>query len=171
MRKIDIIESAEINTDAETAWEIIGPNFLNISQWGRGVLKSWNNDALTPIFENAPAGGRFCELAGFGTFDERIIHFDAEKFEISWSAQGEKLPKFVSGLKNQLKVERIDDSNCRITSNISADLKGIMGLILGGYLRKNFTKQVTGFLKDWKAYAETGEISAGKQREITKQAK
>ncbi len=34
MGKLDIKESIEINTSAEKAWEIIGPKFLNIADWG-----------------------------------------------------------------------------------------------------------------------------------------
>ena len=43
MGKLDIKETIEINTSAEKAWEIIGPNFLNIADWGRGMSKSWHN--------------------------------------------------------------------------------------------------------------------------------
>ena len=111
---------------------------------------------------------RYCEVVGFGKFDEKIIHYNSDKFEISWSAEGEKLPKFVSGLQNELKVEKIDENNCRITSNISSNLSGIMGFLLGSYMKKNFTKQINGFLKDWKTYAESGEVSESKKIEIAK---
>jgi hypothetical protein len=168
MRKLDIKLSLEVNTNASKTWDIIGPNFLNISHWSRGVLKSWNDDSLSPKYENAPAGGRHCEVVGFGKLDEKIIHYNYNKFEISWSAEGEKFPKFLSGLQNEVKVERIDDNNSKITSNITANLSGIMSLLMGSYLKKNFTKLISGFLKDWKTYAETGEISETKKRESAK---
>ena len=43
MGKLDIKASIEINASAETAWEIVGPNFINIGDWGPGINKSWNN--------------------------------------------------------------------------------------------------------------------------------
>ena len=168
MKRIDIIQSLEVRSSTEKAWEIIGPGFINISNWGRGILRSWNNDNVKPSFEGAPAGGRYCELIGFGTFDEKIIHYSEREREISWSATGEKLPKFVSGLQNELKVERIDDHTCRLTSHISASLNGIMGLLMRSLMKKNFTRQIKGFLNDWKIYAETGDISEAKKREKSK---
>jgi len=43
MSKLDIKEFVEINTSAERAWEIIGPNFINIGEWGLFCLKwKWN---------------------------------------------------------------------------------------------------------------------------------
>ena len=67
-------------------------------------------------------------------------------------------------------MEKIDEGHCRITSNISADLTGIMGLVMGSYIRKNFTKQIGVFLKDCKTYAETGEVSEAKKREKARNA-
>jgi len=148
MEKLNIKESIKVKMDASKTWEIIGPNFLNISDWGRGVLKSWENESAPKNFENAPAGGRYCEVAGFGKLEENIIHYNGGKYEISWSAMGEKLPKFVSGLQNELKVEEIDENTCKITSNLTANLGGLMGFLLGFMLKKNFTKLIHGFLND-----------------------
>ena len=168
MGKLDIKETIEINTSAEKAWEIIGPNFLNIADWGRGISKSWNNDAATPSFEEAPAGGRFCDLGKFGIADERILHYSNSQKEITWSAGSDKLPGFLKNLQNALKVEKIDENICKVSTNITANLTGIGGLFLGGPIKKNFGKLLKGFVKDWKTYAETGEVSEAKGREIAK---
>jgi hypothetical protein len=166
MRKVSIKESCEIKTSDEVAWGIVGPNFLQIADWARGVNKSWKNE-LTPItIDGAPAGGRFCDLGSFGKADEQIIHFNDSLKEISWGAKISKLPKFVTKLQNNLKVEKLNEKTCLVSSNITAELKGLMGLIMGFYMKKNFTKLIKGFLKDWKAYAETGEVSETKKREI-----
>lgn len=166
MGKLDIKESIEINTSAEKAWEIIGPNFLNIADWGRGINKSWNNDKVNASIEGAPAGGRFCDLGKFGVADEKILHYSLENKEITWSAESDKLPGFLKGLQNALKVEPIDDHNCRVKTNITANLKGAGGLVLGGPIKKNFGKLLKGFVKDWKSYAETGSPSETKKREM-----
>lgn len=168
MGKLDIKESIEIKKSAEKVWEIIGPNFLNIADWGRGISKSWNNDSVPATFEEAPAGGRFCDLGKFGIADERILHYNQAQKEITWSASSEKLPSFLVGLQNALKVETIDENSCRVTTNVSADLTGIRGFLLGAPIKSNFTKLLRGFVKDWKTYAETGEVSETKKREMAK---
>lgn len=47
MGKIDIRESVEVQVEAERAREIIGPNFLSIDKWGRGISKTWENETAT----------------------------------------------------------------------------------------------------------------------------
>jgi len=166
MKSLNIQQSQIINTSVDKGWDIIGPNFTHIADWSRGVYKSWENESAEVKFEDAPTGGRYCNVAGFGKFDERIIRFDKDKHVISWSATGEKLPKFISELHNDIIVEEIDDHTCRVTSTITADMKGIRGLLLGSFINKNFTKTIHGFLSDWKTYAETGHVSEKKQTEI-----
>ena len=168
MGKLDIKESIEVKTNASKAWEIVGPNFLNISAWGRGVSRSWKNDTAPQNFADAPAGGRYCDVNGFGKFDERIIHFNSGKQEISWSATGKKLPGFASELQNALNVQAIDENTCRISSNLTANLHGLRGFFLGPVLKKNFSKLIHGFLEDWKTYAETDKVSERKQKEIAR---
>ena len=169
MGKLNIKETIEINTSAEKAWEIIGPNFLNIADWGRGIGKSWNNDDVTPSIEGAPAGGRFCDLGKFGIADERVLHYSSSQKEITWSAGSDKLPGFLKNLQNALNVEEIDKNLCKVSTNITADLTGIGGFFLGGPVKKNFGKLLKGFVKDWKTYAETGKVSETKARELSKQ--
>lgn len=167
MGKIDIRESVEVQVEAERAWEIIGPNFLSIDKWGRGISKSWENETATKSIEGAPAGGRFCDLGKFGIADERILYYNDSNREISWSASSDKLPGFLKNLQNDLKVEVIDSNSCRVSTNITADLTGIGGIFLGSPIKKNFGKLLKGFVKDWKSYAETGQPSDTKKRELS----
>lgn len=168
MKKLDIKGSIEINTSAEKAWEIIGPNFLNIADWGPGINKSWNNESAPITFEGAPAGGRFCDLGSFGKADERILHYSQNHKEITWSAKIDKMPSFLVDLQNAIKVERIDEKSCRVSTNITANLKGLRGILLRVPIKGNFTKLQKRFVKDWKIYAETGEVSEAKKNEIAK---
>ncbi len=165
MGQLNIKHTIEMNCSAEQAWEVIGPNFLHISHWGRGVSKSWKNEDVDKEYPDAPAGGRYCEVAGFGQVDEKIIHFDGEQHEISWSAKADKLPGFISGLQNALRVEKIDQHRCRVSTNLTANTSGLWGFLFGPLLKINLSKTVRGFLDDWKVYAETGEVSATKQKE------
>lgn len=165
MRKISIFESVEVNTGSDKAWEVIGPEFVNIAVWGPGIYKSWNNDSIEATISDAPAGGRYCDLGNQGIFDERIIHYDKDNYEITWSATGKKLPGFVQKLQNAIKVEKVDEKTCRITSNISANAVGVMGFFLAKIIQKQFAKKLPDFLISWKLYAETGTLTETKQKE------
>jgi hypothetical protein len=115
-------------------------------------------------FEGPPAGGRLCDLGKFGIAEEEIIHYHQAQKEITWSAKNDKLPGFLKELQNALKVEKIDEKSCRVTTNLTANTTGIGGFFLSGPIKANFTKLLKGFVKDWKAYVETGEVSATKKR-------
>jgi hypothetical protein len=168
MGKLKIEQTAELNVSASKAWEIVGPNFVQVSAWGRGILESWNNESLKTKIENAPAGGRFCKVIGFGEVDEQILHYDDKKLEITWSAKSPKFPGFLSGVTNEVKVTQKDDNSCVVSSNISADVSGVAGFFLVFPLKLNFTKVMKGFISDWKSYAETGQVSPVKQKELIK---
>lgn len=168
MGKLNIKESIEISTSANKAWDIIGPNFVNIADWGRGIQKSWANDSASSNIEGVPAAGRFCDLGKQGIIDEKILHYSTDLKEISWSAYSKKLPGFLKNLQNELKVESTGENSCRVSTNITADLTGVGGLLLGGTIKKNFEKLLKGFVMDWKVYAETGEVSEFKQKELAR---
>lgn len=166
MGKIDVKQEREVACSASKAWEVIGPGFVSISSWGRGVNKSWKNEDLQTRFVEAPAGGRYCDAAGFGLVDERIVHYSSDNYEISWTASADKMPGFLTNLQNQLAVKPVDDNHCIIQSNITADLSGFMGFIMKPMFNGNFNKLLKGFLYDWKIYAETGDVSEVKKKEL-----
>ena len=165
MRNINIIETAKVNTGAEKAWEIIGPDFVNIAVWGPGINKSWKNDSIEATMPDAPAGGRFCDLGKQGIIDEKILHYDQDNYEITWSADSDTLPSFIRDLQNTIKVEKIDEHTCQILSSISANAEGVIGFFLAGLVKKNFAKTLPEFLEAWKLYAETGTLTNSKQKE------
>ena len=167
MKKLSTKQSVKINANAEKVWDIIGPNFVNISTWGRTIEKSWVNKDVKNKFSDAPAGGRFCQVKGLGEIDEKIIHYNSRNQEITWSAEGKKLPGFLKNLQNEINVKDNGDGTSTATSNITANLKGLGGFFLGGAIKKNFEKAITGFLQDWKIYAETGKVSERKQKELS----
>lgn len=168
MKKLDIKLSKEIDASADNVWEILGPNFLTISEWGTGIISSVDNADASIKFDKAPAGGRICDVKGFGKFDERILHYAHDKREITWSANSPKIPGFVKGLQNAFKIEQLAGEKSKISSNLTADLRGIGGFLLGGQLKSNFQKAIEIFLLDIKVYAETGEVSQRKKRELAK---
>ena len=171
MKMLDVKLSKEINTSAEKVWDILGTNFLTISEWGGGILSSVRNPNVPVNFEGAPAGGRVCDVKGLGKINETILHFSNDKREITWSAESPKIPGFVKGLQNAFYIEDLGGNKCKVTSNLTAKLKGIGGLLLKGKMEKDFEKTIGFFLDDLKIYAETDEVSQKKKKEIEKSKK
>ena len=74
----------EVNASIDKVWDIIGPNFADISNWARGINHSWINENAAKKFEDAPAGGRFCDVQGFGKMQEDILNYDPANYNITW---------------------------------------------------------------------------------------
>ena len=167
MGKLDIKQSIEINVAAEKVWVIVADGFLDVSKWATGVTTSINNPAIETSFEGAPAGGRICEVDGFGKADEQIRVFEPSKGKITWSADIEKAPGFLKNLQNAITIESLGENSSRFTTNLTGDAKGLMGVLMGGMLRKNFNKALIAFTKDTKVYAETGTARKDGKKEAS----
>lgn len=168
MRLLQIKASKEAYTSAKNAWEIIGPQFLNIADWSRGIHRSWINEKVPNNIEGAPAGGRYTFLGQYGTADERIIHYDAPNMEITWSARLSFLPNFVSSIRHALKVREIDNNLCLLTNIITVEANSYAALLLKKRFENQFRDGIDKFLIDWATYAETGEVSEAKKLESKK---
>jgi len=107
MGKLNIVDSVVINTNADKAWDIVGPNFLKISDWGRGINKSWENVSILKRIEDAPAAGRYCDVKGFGKFDERIIHYSSDSREYHGVQQERNCRTFLRGYKMLSVLRRL----------------------------------------------------------------
>lgn len=168
MRLIQLKASKEAYTSAERAWNIIGPQFLNIADWSRGIHRSWENEKVPNNIDGAPAGGRYTFLGQYGTADERIMHYDSKNMEITWSARLSFLPNFVSSIGHALKVREIDNNLCLLNNIITVEANSYAALILKKRFEKQFRDGIDKFLIDWATYAETGEVSAAKELELNK---
>lgn len=163
-----IKNSFTINTSADRVWQVIAKEFLDISKWARDVNASYDSFSKTTIPEGAPAAGRFCEVSGFGKVDELIIHFDDKNKELTWTASADKMPGFVTNLQNAWTIKEIDSNKSLVTSQLSADLSGILGTIMYPLMKMNFSKLVKGFIEDFTIYSETGNISETKKKQLDK---
>ena len=168
MIKMNIKTSATIKTSSDKVWKVLADEFLDISKWARDVNDSYDNFSTNKKLDGAPSEGRFCEVSGFGKVDEQIIHFDKNKRELTWTANADKMPSFVNNLQNAWQVEEIDNSTTQVTSNISADLTGILGVMMYPLMKMNFSKLVKGFIEDLSSYAISGHVSSTKKKQLDK---
>lgn len=168
MRLIHLKASKEAHASAHNAWQVIGPQFVSIANWSRGIHRSWENEKVPNTIEGAPAGGRYTFLGQYGTADERIIHYDEQNMEITWTARLSFLPNFVSGIRHALKVREIDNNLCLLSNIITVEANSYAALLLKKRFEIQFRDGIDKFLIDWATYAETGEVSEAKRFELSK---
>jgi hypothetical protein len=57
-----------------------------------------------------------------------------------------------------------DGDGAKITMEVNMQLKGLMGMIMKGPLKKNMSKILKQNLEELKVYAETGKVHERKQK-------
>ena len=91
MGAITIDKTDTINASAERVWEILSDEFADVGSWASVVDHSQaHTKAAAPA--GATAGGRTCEVPGFGFTDERFTRYDEANKTFSFSVEAEKIP-------------------------------------------------------------------------------
>ena len=164
MGKIEVKTEATIHATVEELWQILSGGFTDVETWASLVTWSEPNPQATEVLDGAPTGGRLCDVPGFGRTDERIIRFDVESHTIGYNVTAEKIPGFVSNLQNIWNLREAGPEAARVSSNLTADVRGIRGVVMGPMMKSRFGKAVDRSIEDLRVYAETGEVSEHKRR-------
>jgi hypothetical protein len=159
MGTISIERTESFEASADRLWQILADEFTNVASWASSIDHSKANaDAMNHI-DGAPAGGRVCEIPGFGVTDERFIRFDAENKSFAYSVKAGKMPGFVRDFQSAWSVEAIGPHQARVTFTVSANTAGILGALMGPMMKKRFAGSAKTIMGDLKIYAETGHPS------------
>ncbi|TPW12676.1 MAG: hypothetical protein FD127_2516 [Acidimicrobiaceae bacterium] len=171
MPRIEISTTTTINAEADHVWKILGEDFLAVARWATSIDHSTANPLATAGPADAPADGRSCTIAGFGTTDERLVTFDRSSRTMSYSVAAKKIPPFVKGMLNEWSVEPAGNGKALVSSRITADAKGILGAMVAPMMRMKLRKTADEIFTDLRAFAETGTPSQAKQQAVRKAAK
>ena len=164
MGKIEVKREATIDVTVEELWQILSDGFTDVESWASLVNWSKPNPQEIDILDGAPTGGRICDVPGFGRTDERIIRFDVESHTIGYSVIADKIPGFVSNVQNIWSLREAGPEATRVSSNLTADVRGIRGIVMGPMMKTRFGNAVDRSIEDLRVYAETGDVSEHKRR-------
>lgn len=170
MATIDVHRTEQVGADVDTIWRILGEEFLTVSTWASAVTSSGANPNAPQGPSGAPNGGRSCTVQGFGTTDERIVHFDPVRHELAYSVAAKKIPSFVHGMRNSWSVTADGQGRARVTTRITGEARGAMGALMAPLMRIKLRATQRGILADLRVFAETGTPSKAKRRSIAKSA-
>ncbi len=171
MGQLNISKTTTIDTSADKLWTILADQFTDVGSWSSSVASSGPNQAANIVLDGAPVGGRICEVPGFGSTDERLTHFDADKKTFTYSLTADKIPRFVTGMRNTWTLTSQPGGKTLVGSQIRGNAGGIMGALMGPMMKMKFKKTIGDVLTDLKIYAESGEASAAKKKQLVKAAK
>ncbi len=137
----------------EKIWEVID-DFENIHMWNPGVKSSYSTSVDKPTGNGAQ---RHCDLAPFGSFEERITTYEPDKKMGIDIYEGAKLPP-IKNMKAQLDLEEQGENSTKVSFSFNYDTKGLMGKIMNLIMIKpKMTEGTQNFLKGLEHYIKTGK--------------
>jgi hypothetical protein len=164
MGKIEVKREATIGVAVEELWQVVSGGFTDVEAWASLVNWSKPNPQAIEMLDGAPAGGRICDVPGFGRTDERIIRFDVESHTIGYGVIADKIPSFVSNVQNIWNLREAGPETTHVSLHLTADVRGIRGAAMGPMMKSRFGKAIDRSIEDLRVYAETGDVSEHKRR-------
>lgn len=161
--------SRVINVSADSLWAICR-EFDKTGEWTSTLKHSYG--AGKPQYEGATCSKRVCET-NFGKGNqvaEELVMFSDKNKELSYNLV-EGAPSFITLANNHWKVSEITTNQSKIEMNVTMHMKKFAGFFLGGIIKRQMSKQVNVVLDELKIYAETGEISKAKKKQILQNEK
>lgn len=160
------LQTEVIQVSADSLWSILR-EFDKVSEWTSTLDHSEGRG--TPQFEGTTCNERICQ-ANKNKFVEELFLFDNEKMELAYTMT-EGAPGFVKLAQNHWQVVEVGPNQSIVKMNVTMHLSRFMGFFLKGAITKAMTKQVKIVHHDLKVYAETGEVSEAKKKQLTKKKK
>lgn len=157
-----------IDAPVDRVWHILADEFVDVGSWASGLTSSGPNPHAVPL-DDGTAGGRVCEIPGFGLTDERVVDYRPEERRIAYSVDAEKIPGFVQNIVNRWTLRprgAATSPSTEVSMRFSAEVSGPLGALMKPMMRRKFDKTLSAVEADLTAYAETGRVSAAKAREL-----
>ncbi len=166
----DLKKEMVINVPAEYLWKMVGPGFVDVYKWASGVDHAEGKGISQ--FEGAVCDERFCDVnvKGFSKISEKLTQYNEDNMTLAYVVKS-GMPKFITKAENLWTVIPIDSNHSKLVMNASFEMKGFMGFMMKGMMKKKMNSTLAVILNDAKVYAETGTASDSKAKRITMLAK
>ena len=112
---MQVTASIDINASADTAWQIFGEGFEDISKWLDAIISSSLDGDL------AVGATRTCNFPKDLAIKEKLTHFDPKTRSLSYAIVS-GLPGFMLKVDNAWTIEDIGNNRSRATSAVTAKL-------------------------------------------------
>lgn len=154
-----------INVSAAELWEMVGPGFVEVYKWSSNVDHAEGQGKSE--FEGAVCSERFCDVnvKGFSRISEKLTKYNEQEMNLAYEVK-DGMPGFVTKAINDWTVVPVGNNQSKLVMKAEFGSKGLMGAMMNGMMEKKMHKTLDTVLNDAKVYAETGKVSAVKQKRI-----
>jgi hypothetical protein len=159
-------KSITVNVDADRLWDVVAHQFDRVGEWSSAVqFSDVNHEAAVPA--GATVGGRVC-ATDFGDLKETFTAYDEAGKQFTFTVTG--MPSFITLAQNTVKVRSTGRDRSEVSLNIRMETNTV-GKVMGPMFAIKLKSTLNSFLEELKAYAERGELSSRKQKQVAKLAK
>lgn len=156
-------KAIEVNVNADRLWDIVAHDFDRVGEWSSAVKSSTANiEAAVP--DGATVGGRHC-ATDFGDLTETFTTYDEGAKHFTFRATG--LPSFITLAQNRVQVRPTGVNRSEVSLNIRMETNTV-GKVMGPMFAIKLKNTLDTFLTELKAYAENGELSSRKHKQLAK---
>ena len=156
-------KSIEIEVSADRLWGIVAHDFDRVGEWSSAVQSSGvNPDAAVP--EGATVGGRVC-ATDFGDLKETFTAYDEANRRFTFQATG--LPSFITLAQNTVAVRPLGPDRSSVSLDIRMETNAL-GKVMGPMFAIKLKNTLDSYLTELQAFAERGELSSRKQKQLAK---
>lgn len=166
-RVVQATAETVIHAPRERVWRALAEDFHHIGRWSSAVKRSRAIEAENAERVGAPVGGRHCEIAatGFQDTSERILEYRAGTFLRYELFDG--LPGFVVSGVNSWTLSD-DQAGVILSGQTTMQVTGVLGFLMGGFMRSASQKALEGMCEELKYFLETGNPHPRKRKAIQK---
>ena len=159
-----------INVPASELWEMVGPGFVEVYKWASNVDHA-EGKGNSP-FDGAVCSERFCDVnvKGFSKISEKLTNYNQDKMNLAYVVNT-GMPGFVTHAENDWTVVPVDGNTSKLVMKANFQMKGLMGAMMKGIMKKKMNETLQIILNDAKVYAETGNVSENKASRVAQLAK
>ena len=154
-----------INASIDKVWQVLAEDFAEIGKWSSDVDYS---EGSGEGINGSKCLERACKISavGFSNTKERILQYDRNQ-AIRYSLY-DGLPGFVTNAENTWTFREVNSNVTRITGQTEMQVKGIMGFLFRGMMKKNLDRVLAEMAEEVKHYIETGKPHPKKIKAIAK---
>lgn len=157
---MEVQQSIHIEISPEELWKITAEDFIAVDKWISGVnLAEGTGQGLGAARTCTPS------YKGFSKTTEKIIDFQPTSsftYEII-----EGMPKMIVFATNTWKHE-LQAEGTLLTMQVKMQVKGFMGTLMKGFMKKRMRRVLKDALEELKLYAEKGELHERKMTAMRK---
>lgn len=154
-----------INKSIDEAWQVLGPQFADVSKWASPVSHS---EGSGQSFNGATCTERGCSTT-LGALKEKLLEYSPAGHQLKYEVK-EGMPSMVKYATNTWRLEPGPAGQTRLIMRADMEIGGFTGALMKPMMQMKMSKLCAHLVEEFKFYVETGQPHPRKVKAMRKAA-